>query len=96
MSKAKFKSPNTYFILSSILVLMALLTWIIPASEYETMMVGEREVVDPETFHYVDRQPQSIGPLFMAPIRGFVDAAEIIGFVLIVGGIFGIFQRTKP
>ncbi|MFC1583555.1 YfcC family protein [Candidatus Neomarinimicrobiota bacterium] len=95
MSKSKFKSPNTYFILSSILVLMALLTWIIPASEYETMIIGEREVVDPNTFHYVDRQPQSIGPLFMAPIRGFVDAAEIIGFVLIVGGIFGIFQRTK-
>ena len=95
MSKKKFKSPNTYFILSSILVIMAILTWIIPASEYNTMMVGEREVVDPETFHYVDRQPQGIGPLFMAPIRGFVDAAEIIGFVLIVGGVFGVFQRTK-
>jgi uncharacterized ion transporter superfamily protein YfcC len=40
MSKAKFKSPNTYFILSSILVLMAVLTWIIPASEYETMIIG--------------------------------------------------------
>ena len=30
----------------------------------------------------------------MAPIKGFVEAALIIGFVLIVGGAFAVLQKT--
>ena len=31
----------------------------------------------------------------MAPIKGFVEAALIIGFVLIVGGAFSVLQKTE-
>ena len=31
----------------------------------------------------------------MSPIGGFIAAAEIIGFVLIVGGAFSVFQKTE-
>jgi uncharacterized ion transporter superfamily protein YfcC len=33
--------------------------------------------------------------LMMAPIKGFVEAALIIGFVLIVGGAFAVLQKTE-
>lgn len=33
--------------------------------------------------------------LLKAPIRGFVEAAQIIGFVLIVGGAFAVLQSTE-
>ncbi|UCH10665.1 MAG: YfcC family protein, partial [Fidelibacterota bacterium] len=95
MPKMWLKTPNTYLILSSLLVVVALLTWILPGAEYSTTTVEGREVVDPETFRYVDSHPQGIGAVFMAPIRGFVDAALIVGFVLFIGGVFGIFQQTK-
>jgi uncharacterized ion transporter superfamily protein YfcC len=31
----------------------------------------------------------------IAPIKGFVEAAQIIGFVLIVGGAFAVLQKTE-
>ncbi|MDU7966509.1 MAG: YfcC family protein, partial [Paeniclostridium sordellii] len=31
---------------------------------------------------------------FLAPIDGFIDAAEVVGFVLLVGGAFGIVNKT--
>jgi uncharacterized ion transporter superfamily protein YfcC len=30
----------------------------------------------------------------MAPVRGFIAASQVIGFCLIVGGAFGVFNRT--
>ena len=95
MTQRRFKAPNTYFILLTILALVAALTWLIPGAEYSTTTVEGREVVDPDTFRYVDSQPQGLAAIFIAPIKGFVDAALIVGFVLIVGGAFGVFQRTK-
>jgi uncharacterized ion transporter superfamily protein YfcC len=91
----KFKAPDTLIIIASLLLIAALLTWIIPAGEFERTEVDGRRVVVNDTFRYIEKNPQGIGELLQAPIRGFMNAAEIIGFVLIVGGAFGIFQRTK-
>ena len=85
---SEMKVPNTYAILTSLLVLVAALTWVLPASRYGTHEVAGRQVVDPATFAYVEAAHQGIQAVLMAPIRGFVDAAEIIGFVLmVVGGV---------
>ncbi|MFC1481773.1 YfcC family protein [Candidatus Neomarinimicrobiota bacterium] len=95
LNLAKFKTPNTYAILSSILILMAALTWIMPGAKYDRIEVNGRQVVDPATFAYVEATPQSVGDVLMAPIRGFERAAEIIGFVLLIGGVFGILTKTR-
>jgi len=95
MKLSKLKAPNTYFIISAVIVLVAVLTWIIPGGKYQTTVIDGREVVLAESFEYVAKNPQGIGDVLMAPIRGFVNAALIIGFVLIVGGSFAIFQQTR-
>lgn len=95
MRIAKLKAPNTYFIIFSVIVFVAVLSWIVPGGQYQTATVNGREVVLAESFRYVDPNPQGIAAVLMAPIRGFVNAAVIIGFVLIVGGAFAIFQRTE-
>jgi uncharacterized ion transporter superfamily protein YfcC len=43
----------------------------------------------------VASSPQGLVALMKAPIKGFVEAAQIIGFVLIVGGAFAVVQRTE-
>lgn len=93
-TRSKSKSPDTFVILFGILILLAALTWIIPGGEFDTQIVNGRSEVIPGTFHEIDNQPQGFGAVLMAPIRGFVDASLIIGFVLLVGGVFGILQRT--
>ena len=90
----KIRLPNTFVLLFLILAMIALSTWLVPGGQYETMMVNGKARIDPNSFHYVPSAPQGFIALMMAPIKGFVEAAQIIGFVLIVGGAFAVLQRT--
>lgn len=92
--KFRLKVPNTYLLIFSLLVLIAVLTWIIPGGKYERTIMNGREVVVPNSFKYVDSHPQGIFDLFISPLKGFVEAALIIGFVLIVGGAFNVLAKT--
>ncbi|MBU2491811.1 MAG: AbgT family transporter [Bacteroidetes bacterium] len=95
MKFTKLKAPNTYFIIFSLLILVALLTWIIPAGEFNRIEKNGKTIVDGGSFHLVESNEQNIGDVLKAPIKGFVEASLIIGFVLIVGGAFSVFQKTE-
>ena len=82
----KLKFPNTFVLLFSLLALIALATWFVPGGAYDTQLVDGRKVIVPDSFHYVTANPQGPVALMMSPIKGFVEAALIIGFGLIVGG----------
>ncbi|WP_426115052.1 YfcC family protein [Massilia sp. PWRC2] len=90
----RLRLPNTFVLLFAILAMIAAATWLVPGGQYDTRLVNGRQLVDPATFHYVASEPQGLVALMMAPIKGFVDAALIIGFVLIVGGAFAVLQQT--
>jgi uncharacterized ion transporter superfamily protein YfcC len=92
--KFKFKVPNTYLLLFSILIFIAVLTWIIPGGEYQRTDINGREVVVQNSFRYIESDPQGFIALFTAPIKGFVEAAMIIGFILLVGGAFNVLAKT--
>lgn len=92
--KFKFKVPNTYLLIFSLLVLIAAMTWVIPGGTYERTSVNGREVVVQNSFKFIDSNPQGFFALFTSPLKGFVEAATIIGFVLIVGGAFNILAKT--
>jgi uncharacterized ion transporter superfamily protein YfcC len=87
--------PNTFVLLFAILAMIALSTWLVPGGKYDTHMVNGRALVDPASFHHIASSPQGPVALMMAPIKGFVEAALIIGFVLIVGGAFAVLQKTE-
>jgi uncharacterized ion transporter superfamily protein YfcC len=91
----RLRLPNTFVLLFIILALIALATWIVPGGRYETHLVNGKQLVDPNTFHFVSSNPQGLVALLEAPIKGFVEAAQIIGFVLIVGGAFAVVQKTN-
>lgn len=93
--RLRLRAPNTFVLLGCILVGMAALTWILPGGAYQRQEVQGRTVVVPGTFEPEPGVPQGVGSLLMAPLRGFVAAAEIIGFVLIVGGVFGLLHKTR-
>ncbi|MBV8500813.1 MAG: putative basic amino acid antiporter YfcC [Paucibacter sp.] len=87
--------PNTFILLFALLGLIALATWFVPGGHYDTHVVNGKAVIDPATFRYVDAHPQGLVALLVAPLKGFVEAALIIGFVLIVGGVFGVLHKTE-
>jgi uncharacterized ion transporter superfamily protein YfcC len=95
MTTKKFKLPHTFVLLFIILALIAAATWLVPGGKYETHLVNGKQLIDPSSFHYIPSAPQGLTALMKAPIKGFVDAALIIGFVLIVGGAFSVLQKTE-
>jgi uncharacterized ion transporter superfamily protein YfcC len=95
MKLKKIRFPNTYLILFFLLIAISLLTWVIPGGKFETELVDGREMVIPGSFQWSESQPQGLMELLRAPIKGFVQASEIIIFVLLVGGAFAVFQKTK-
>ncbi len=90
----KKRIPHTLIIVSVILIIFLILTWIIPAGEFQRHEYNGRQVVVPGTYHHVAPQPQGLMDLFKAPIRGMISAAQIIAFVLLIGGAFGIVNKT--
>ena len=87
------KIPHTFTIVFALIVLAAVMTWFIPAGEFLRETVGGREVVVSDSFHYVDRAPQT-WQVFSALFNGFVDKADIIIFILMVGGAFWILNNS--
>jgi len=91
----KLKLPNTFVLLFALLALIALSTWFVPGGQYDTVLVNGKKVIDPDTFRHVPSNPQGLVALLTAPIKGFVEAALIIGFVLLVGGAFNVLHKTE-
>ena len=91
----KLRMPNTFVLLCALLALIAIATWLVPGGKYETHVVNGKTLIDPASFHYIASNPQGFVALMMSPIKGFVEAALIICFVLIVGGAFAVLQKTQ-
>lgn len=91
----KLKLPNTYLLLVVLLALIAAATWVVPGGKFDTQLVDGKQVIVAGSYHVVDAKPQGLVALLTSPIKGFVEAALIIGFVLIVGGAFAVLQRTE-
>ncbi|EHJ92618.1 YfcC family protein [Vreelandella boliviensis] len=95
--------PTAYSILFLLIILVAALTWIIPAGQYERSMNEEvgREVAVPGTYETVDSNPQGFVDVMLAPTAGFYDpesyaanAIDVALFVLFLGGFLGVINAT--
>jgi len=96
MSTRQVKMPSAFVLIFIIMIVTAILTWIIPGGTYERQLNAEgREVVIDNTFSYTENQPQGIFSLLQAPIKGIIETSHIIAFILIIGGVFSIIDRTK-
>jgi len=97
MLKGK-KVPHTFVIVFGFIILAAIMTWIIPGGEYnrESRIVNgqERNVIVEGSFHYTENSPQS-WQVFSALFDGFVDKADIIVFIIIIGGAFWIMNESR-
>ena len=96
--RTNFKIPHTFTIVLSIIVVCAVLTWIVPGGEFErqTVMVDGhvRNVVVGDSYHHVPSQPQT-WQVFTAFFKGFERTANIIVFILMIGGAFWIMNETN-
>ncbi|WP_037035098.1 YfcC family protein [Rahnella sp. WP5] len=98
-----FKFPSAYTILFVLIALVAGLSWIIPAGQYDMAMNARlgKEVPVSGTYHAVTGNPQGLVDIFLAPIDGLYNhttgqagAIDVALFILIIGGFLGIVTKT--
>ncbi|VUX02046.1 Uncharacterised protein [Streptococcus constellatus] len=96
-AKKGFKMPSSYSVLMIIIAIMAVLTWIIPAGQYESDKAGN---LITGTYKTVAQNPQGIWDVLMAPIRAMLGkeptsaAIDVSFFILMVGGFLGVVNET--
>lgn len=95
IKKKRFKVPHTYVILFAMIIIMALLTYVIPAGQYQKVeSASGRMVVDPDSFTNVDSNPAKPFDILKAFPKGLAAAQGIVFFIFIVGGSFNILNQT--
>lgn len=94
--KKKIKVPHTYVILLSVVIIVTIFTYILPAGIYERVQDPNtgRTVVDPASYHFVDRTPVKLFNMVKAVPDGMKATADIIFFIFICGGAFAMIQAT--
>ena len=91
LSKIKI---NTFAVILAILAAAAAMTWIIPSGVYDKQNVNGRQMVLAGTYHTVAANPQGIFDVLKAPIQGFSKASEVIVFLLVIGGVLSVVEKT--
>ena len=100
--KKKFTLPHVYILLLLMILIFSLLSYIVPAGTYDMMTIvdnpetgHEREVVNPDSFSYVESTPVTLLQFLTAVPRGLQETAQIIFFIFIVGGAMAVVNETK-
>ena len=87
--------PHPVLLLLGGILIAAVLTWVLPAGEFERRddPATGRNLVVAGTYHRVEPAPvKPIGAMVAVP-RGMVAAAEVIISILLVGGAFALVER---
>ncbi|MEH7343205.1 YfcC family protein [Bacillus sp. JJ1532] len=85
---------NAFVLIFFVIVIATILTYILPAGEYDRIEKAGRTIVVPDSFHFTDPSPVGFFHIFTSIHSGMVQAAGIIFFVLLVGGAFGVLKAT--
>jgi len=91
--------PHTLVIVGALIVLVLILSWIVPSGEFERidkMLPDGSSIKVPVdgTYHRLPKTFLGLQTLVLAPIKGFLNGAGLISFLLIIGGSFAVFQET--
>lgn len=92
--KPKFRLPHTLVLVAALIAIVLALSWVIPSGSFERVEKDGRQVPVPGSYHQVEKT--RLGPhwLMLAPIKGFAEGAEIIAFLLLIGGAFAVIEAT--
>lgn len=83
-NKKKFGLPHIYVLLFGIIVICTLLTWVLPAGQFDRVVnEAGRTVAVAGTYKTVESTPVGFFQMFQAIYNGFCDAGSVTFFVFI-------------
>lgn len=98
MEKKKWyaRMPHVCILLLMIIILAAVLTWIIPAGEFDREQIEgtSRAVVIAGSYHSVEQSPVGFLDTFKSITKGFQATANIIAMILLSSGAFKVMTKS--
>lgn len=102
--KIKWSLPHSYTLIFLIIIAIAGLTWVVPSGQFDRQEIivdgSAKTTIIPGTYHSVPKVSeegdlrQGLAQIASAPMEGIINAVDVVAFVLIVGGAFGIILQT--
>lgn len=92
----KLSFPHPLIIMLVFIGFATMLTYIVPAGSYERILdeASGREVVVQGSYTQQENNPVSIGKMFLSIPEGFIEGAEVVVLILIIGGAFYVVEKT--
>lgn len=101
MTKKAFKMPTALTIVMIFLAIVALLTWFVPTSVVVEGDDGSSQIIynaafdeDGNVIENAGTSPVGLWDYIMAPINGFIDAADIATSIFLSGGLIAILSHV--
>lgn len=94
--KQKREMPHIFVILLIIIVLATICTWIVPAGTYDRILdeASGREIIDPNSFHYVEQTPVGPFDMFVSIEEGLIEAANITFLIFCAFSSLYLLEQT--
>lgn len=99
--KKQFKMPPALIIVMIFLFIVGIMTWFVPTSVVVTNDAGESEIIynaafdaDGNVIENAGTDPVGLWDLFLAPVKGFANAAEVAMAILVSGGLLAILNKS--
>ena len=94
--KRGFRAPHALVIMVILVCITALLTYVVPAGEFDRTEdpVTGNTIVVADSYHRVEQTPVSLLRVPGIMYQSMVDAADIVIFLLMIGGAFEIIHST--
>jgi uncharacterized ion transporter superfamily protein YfcC len=88
--------PHTFVLLVLLVVIAGILTYLIPAGEFNRVKdQAGRMIIVPGTFHSIAAKPLAFYEIPLKMFKGLMKSADIVYFVIIIGGAFEIITQTE-
>lgn len=87
---------NAYVLIFIIIIFAAILTYIVPAGNFERFVNPEtnKTMVDPASFTFTANTPVGLFKVLSSIPSGLINASEIIFFVFIIAGAFEVLNKS--
>ncbi len=90
----RLRVPHTFVLLFVLTVIAAMATHFVPAGQYDRVEKAGRRIVVASSYHAVEANAAGVGDVALAYPRGLLAVADLVMYIFIIGGAFGVVAAT--
>ena len=92
----KREFPHVFVILLTIMLIVTVLTYVVPAGKYERVLdeATDKMVIDPDSFRYIDKTPVNLFNMFVSLVEGLIEASNITFLIFSAISCLHLIEKT--